>query len=44
MAVLYDSNSPAVAVPDSVASQDEEAPGSSTQKHILNHNDGYSEH
>ncbi|CVK92247.1 uncharacterized protein FMAN_07178 [Fusarium mangiferae] len=44
MAVLYNSTSPAVAIPDSVASQDEEAPASSTQKHILNHDDGYSEH
>lgn len=44
MAVLYDSTSPAVAIPDSVASRDEEVPESSTQKHILNHDDGYSEH
>ncbi|KAF5715747.1 hypothetical protein FGLOB1_2896 [Fusarium globosum] len=44
MAVLYDSSSPAVAIPDSVASQDKEAPGPSTQKHILNHDDGCSEH
>ncbi|CVK90437.1 uncharacterized protein FPRN_07352 [Fusarium proliferatum] len=41
---LYDSSSPAVAIPDSVASQDKEVPGFSTQTHILNHDDGYSEH